>query len=113
MSNHYDKIVEVERLMSRLGVTIYDLETIDHVRSLADDKPGYALGPPELVEQANAHVDHQDLAGDYEYVHSRQRDLIHDALEPWRRPDPDDDDIDDLPNRVDDQQTVVHQETPS
>lgn len=92
MSTLYTNIVEVETLMRRLDVTIYDLETVDHVRSLVDDDdPGYTLSLPELVERATTNVDQNDLAKDYEYLQARQSELIQDALQPWRAPDADDD----------------------
>lgn len=85
-STAYADVVRVETLMTDLGVTIYDLETIDHVRAILDEdgEAPFDLTEAQALALAGQTIDHNDLADEYEYLTSKQRDAVSDALESHR-----------------------------
>lgn len=85
-NSSHPNVVAVEALMAELSVSIYDLETINHVRSIIDDGP-YGLTEEEAFTVASQNIDHNDLADEYAFMSTKQRDAICNVLQPHRTPD--------------------------
>lgn len=84
----HDGVIKVETLMAELGVNICDLEIVNHVRNVLDvdgDAPYGDLAEEDAFALACRQIDHTDLDSDYEYIASKQRDLVSDALDNHRR----------------------------
>lgn len=89
-STAHTDVVKVETLMADLGVSIYDLETLDQVRGVLDadgDAPFGDLTEDRAFTLASQEIDHNDLAAEYEYLTSKQRDAVYDVLENHRQAD--------------------------
>lgn len=77
-------VVKVETLMAELGVNLYDLETIGHVRDVLDkdgEDPFSNLTEAQAFTLVGQKIDHNALAHEYEFIINAQRDLVSDALE--------------------------------
>lgn len=84
----YHDTKQIQEHMSRLGVTVYDLELVEHVEELVSARPShnvYTVDRTEAFDLVNQHVDHGELGAVYEALRDGQKNLVTTALEPWHR----------------------------